>query len=251
MNLQSVRPRMSPTRTIYMARLVLRCLVLVTAIALYICAPQTFHIIESGEFFSGLSIFHLLWVVWMLDMIQQLIPSRKGMALGSQKNFGVWFRPGREPASSPGLKTYLRTVNRRAAGIFVLWTVVVYTIGLLYRRGILSASLVLLISVFFYVCDLICVLIWCPFRLMLGVRCCTTCRIFNWDHWMMFAPLFFVPGFYTRSLATMATAIWLIWEGSIRLHPERFWAGSNAALTCASCTDKLCTQYCQKRKKTV
>ena len=248
MNRQPNKARMSPIRRLYMARLVLRCLVLLAAILLYVRAPQTFRIIESGDFFSSFSIFHLLWLVWILDMLQQLIPSRRGMALGSQKNFGVWFRPGREAASSPALKAYLRTANRSAAGVFVLWAVVVCAIGLLYRRGVLSASAAVLISVFFYVCDLICVLIWCPFRLMLGNRCCTTCRIFNWDHLMMFAHLAFVPGFFTRSLAALAAVIWVIWEASVRLHPERFWAGSNAALTCGSCTDKLCTQYCQKRR---
>ena len=65
---------------------------------------------------------------------------------------------------------------------------------------------------------------------------------------MMFAPLGFIPGFFTRSLAVLAAVIWVIWELSVLLHPERFWAGSNAALTCAACTDKLCTQYCGKRR---
>lgn len=32
-------------------------------------------------------------------------------------------------------------------------------------------------------------------------------------------------------------------------HPERFWEHSNEALRCSNCTDKLCTQYCQKLRK--
>ena len=130
----------------------------------------------------------------------------------------------------------------------MLWAVVVGAIGFLYRKGILDAAMVLLISVFFYVCDLICVLIWCPFRLIMGTRCCTTCRIFNWDHLMMFSPLGFIPGFYTRSLALLAFIVWLTWELSVLLHPERFWEQSNEALKCSQCTDKLCTQYCRKRR---
>ena len=248
MNRRPNNLHMSPIRKIYMVRLVLRCLALAAGVLLSVSAPQVFGVIEQGAFLSSVSVLHLMWLVWMLDMIQQLIPSRKGMALGSQKNFAVWFRPGREPASSPALKAHTRAADRAAARVFVLWAVVVCAIGLLYRRGVLSASVLVLISVFFYVCDLICVLIWCPFRLMLGNRCCTTCRIFNWDHLMMFAHLIFIPGFFTRSLALFAAAVWVIWEGSVRLHPERFWAGSNAALTCASCTDKLCTQYCGKRR---
>ena len=36
---------------------------------------------------------------------------------------------------------------------------------------------------------------------------------------------------------------------SVLMHPERFWERTNAALRCASCTDKLCTQYCPRKKK--
>ena len=37
-------------------------------------------------------------------------------------------------------------------------------------------------------------------------------------------------------------------DESVLMHPERFWERTNAALRCASCTDKLCTQYCPKKK---
>ena len=57
-----------------------------------------------------------------------------------------------------------------AAGAVVL----ILVLGVFYYRGILNASLLFLISVAFYVCDLICVLIWCPFRLIMKNRCCTT-----------------------------------------------------------------------------
>ena len=92
-------------------------------------------------------------------------------------------------------------------------------------------------------------LIWCPFRLLMRNRCCTTCRIFNWDHLMMFAPMLFVRSFYAQSLFLMSLLVFLVWELCILLHPERFLEQSNAALACANCTDKLCTQYCQKLRK--
>lgn len=236
----------SPLRRVYLTRLIGRCAVLAAAILLYFHAPQMFQIIEGGSFFSQISIFHLLWLVWVVDMVQQLIPSRHFIALGSQKNFRAWFRPGREGSSSPALKAYIRSTTKSAYLVFLLWAVVVGTIGFLYRKGTLDAAAVFLISVFFYVCDLICVLVWCPFRLMMGTRCCTTCRIFNWDHLMMFSPLSFIPGFYTRSLALLAFIVWLTWELSVLLHPERFWEQSNEALKCSQCTGKLCTQSCRK-----
>ena len=41
-------------------------------------------------------------------------------------------------------------------------------------------------------------------------------------------------------------AAWLVWEVCIMIYPERFWDKSNLSLKCTECTDKLCTQYCQK-----
>ena len=135
----------------------------------------------------------------------------------------------------------------KAAGkVMVLWIALVAFIGTLYLCEIIDKKILLLISIAFYVCDLICVLIWCPFRLILKNRCCTTCRIFNWDHLMMFSPLVFIGGFYALSLFGMALLVLLVWELSILIYPERFWEFSNDALKCANCTDKLCTQYCQK-----
>jgi len=63
------------------------------------------------------------------------------------------------------------------------------------------------------------------------------------------SPFLFLPGFYTTSLLLGSVAVVAAWEVCIILHPERFWEYSNAALQCANCTDKLCTQYCQRLRK--
>lgn len=98
-----------------------------------------------------------------------------------------------------------------------------------------------LLCVCFYVCDLICVLFFCPFRIFfLKNRCCATCRIFNWDHLMMFSPFVFAAGFFTLSLFFLALLVFVVWEAAFHLHPERFWEQTNAALGCAACTDRLC-----------
>ena len=38
----------------------------------------------------------------------------------------------------------------------------------------------------------------------------------------------------------LAAAVTAVWETLWRRHPERFWEGSNLALRCARCTDRLC-----------
>ena len=61
--------------------------------------------------------------------------------------------------------------------------------------------------------------------------------------------MLFIPSFYAWSLFGMSLLVFVIWELCILIHPERFWDKTNAALQCANCTDKLCTQYCQKLRK--
>ena len=240
---------MSPVRKRYITRLVLRCVVLVLCAALALFVPEEFAILEGMNFFRRFSLLHLLWAVWVGDMVLQIIPIRNKVPLGSQKLFANRFRPIRDKINYEALRSYIVTTTRAAYKVFLLWWTLIGAIGLLYSWDIIGKTGLFLISVVFYVCDLICVLIWCPFRLMMKNRCCTTCRIFNWDHLMMFSPMLFMGGFYGISLLVLAVAAWLVWELCVMMYPERFWDKSNLALKCSECTDKLCTQYCQKLRK--
>ena len=243
------REPVSKLRRNYIIRLVLRCLVLLGCVALYIFKPEQMNILEGDRFFREFSLLHILWLVWVADMIQQLVPVKNHIPLGSQKLFKQRFRPILEKANSQALRDYIVTTTKSAYKVFVIWAVLTGALGLLHHFGILSAAHLFLVCVAFYVCDLICVLIWCPFRLLMRTRCCTTCRIFNWDHLMMFTPMLFVNSFYSVSLVGMAFGVWVLWELCVMLYPERFWERTNAALQCGQCTDKLCTQYCQKLRK--
>ena len=237
---------MSPTRKAYFARLVGRCLIFLACIWLSVFRRDCFAVLDGLNFFRTPSPLHLLWCVWVADMFLQIVPIRNKVPLGSQKLFANHFKPIRDKINYEALRAYIVTITREAYKVFLLWCLLIAVIGLIYWAGVIDRITLFLISVLFYVCDLICVLIWCPFRLILKNRCCTTCRIFNWDHLMMFSPLIFMGGFYASSLVIMAAAAWLVWELCVMMYPERFWDHSNAALQCSECTDKLCTQYCNK-----
>ena len=237
---------MSSTRKRYVMRLIARIIILIIVFTANFLWPQSFIILEGNNFFRMLSPFHLLWVVWMIDMILQIIPLKNKVALGSQKLFAHHFRPIREKMSSSVLKKHALATAKGAYKVFVIWVLFIAIIAGIYYAEFLDKKWMLTISVAFYVCDLICVLIWCPFRLIMKNKCCTTCRIFNWDHIMMFSPLIFIGGFYGISLVVMAVLAWLVWEISALLYPERFHEITNVALKCSECTDKLCTQYCKK-----
>lgn len=235
-----------PIRKTYIAKLVGRCLIFLFCIWLFLCRPEAFNVIYGLDFFSEFSVLHILWLLWVIDMVLQLIPVRHKIPLGSQKLFRIHFRAVRDKINYHALRKYTVSTTKAAYKVFIMWTALIVVIGLLFHFGILDKKMIFLISVLFYVCDLICVLIWCPFRLLMKTKCCTTCRIFNWDHLMMFTPMIFVNSFYSWSLLLISIAVWLLWEVCIMMFPERFWEITNTALRCSNCTDKLCTQYCQK-----
>ena len=237
---------MSATRKRYFMRLIGRIAIFAVCLGICFFCPQWLQVLEGDAFFHKLSPLHLFWVIWVIDMVYQILPVKNKVALGSQKLFANRFRPIREKINTQALKSYVFTTTKAAYKVMLLWGAIAAVIGVLYFCGVINKAWLFMLSVLFYVCDLICVLIWCPFRLIMKNKCCTTCRIFNWDHLMMFTPMIFLGGFYAISLVALAFAAWLIWELCVMLYPERFWEMTNLALKCSECTDKLCTQYCQK-----
>ncbi len=238
----------SDIRKRYILRLIARIVILIACVLGYIFDFIKFDVLKGGSFFERLSVLHALWLVWVMDMIFQLLPA-KNIALGSQKLFKVRFRVVRHKINVPELKKYIVSTTRAAYKVFILWGALIAALGTLKHLGVLKDVHLFLTSVLFYVCDLMCVLVWCPFRLIMKNKCCTTCRIFNWDHMMMFTPMVFVASFYSYSLILLALGVFAVWELCVYFYPERFWENSNMALKCSECTDKLCTQYCRKLRQ--
>ena len=240
---------MSKTRKRYIAKLAGRCLVLVLCALLWVVAPEEYEVLQGMNFFREFSLLHLLWILWVVDMLPQIFSWQNRVPLGSQKLFARRYRPAGDSIDYEGLHSYTIQSTKAAYKMFALWWALLAVIGMLYYAGVVGKTGLFLISVFFYVCDLICVLIWCPFRVMMKTRCCTTCRIFNWDHMMMFSPMTFLGSFYGMSLVVLSWVAFLVWEVYVMMYPERFWDRSNKALRCSECTDKLCTQCCPKKRK--
>ncbi len=241
--------RVSEVRKVYFWRLAGRIAAFLACIYVYIFHRDEFLVAQNGRFFKSFSVLHILWGIWIWDMVLQLIPVKAHISIGSQKIFSSLFRPIKERINYKSLKKHIKDTTKSAYKVMIIWLCMSIFLWMLYLNGRIDTSHLVLISTFFYVCDLICVLIWCPFRLIMKNKCCTTCRIFNWDHLMMFSPLVFVNSFFARTLVIISFVIWAVWEVCVFTYPERFWENSNMALRCSECSDKLCTQYCRKLRK--
>ena len=176
------------------------------------------------------------WGLLMLSMVLRLFPSREE-GLGCQKLYARNFRPtGAVPS-----RQEIRTADRGAVRVALLWCAANVPFLLAYWAGWLSAAAMVCLAGFYGVCDIICILFYCPFqRWLMHQRCCTTCRIYDWDHLMLCTPLLVLPGLLPRTACLLAALLFLRWEVTYRRRQERFFESSNAALRCADCPDQLC-----------
>lgn len=230
---------------LYRLRLYIRIAIAIGCFLLYFLKAEAFEVLSGWEFFRRFSWLHLVWAVWMANMLAQIIPGASNLLLGSRKQFGRYFKQRAKPVSSQTLALFVKQSRLTRIKVAGVWILITGLIAGLRFSGVIGAGRLLLLTALFYVIDLVCVLIWCPFRtLIMKNKCCTTCMIFNWDYTMIFTPAAFIGGFFAISLFVMSLVVLLFWEFRIALHPQRFFAQANSALTCADCTDKICDKNC-------
>ena len=208
---------------------------LVARTLLFLCVLVSYVLGRTVELKRFYPLPIIVWVSFVLEMILRFFPSRLE-SMGSQKQFARNFRP------VEGEEVPIRHSWKDPATVAGVWLALNALIGAAYFAGWLDRSMLVLISLFFSICDIVCILFFCPFQTwIMKNRCCTTCRIYNWDFAMMFTPLVFMPDWYTYSLLGCALALLLRWEITYRRHPERFHNESNACLDCAKCEERLCS----------
>ncbi len=145
------------------------------------------------------------------------------------------------------LDKYIKNMNHKALIIMLIWLFFNVVFLIIYKLSYISKYELVALAFFYYVLDYVCVIFWCPFQTFMKNKCCVTCRIYNWDKFFYTMPLMLLPHLSTFILFFLSLVLIIIWEFSIVLHPERFYEGSNSALTCKDCNNKTCTIK-QKKK---
>lgn len=223
-------------------KLVLRSILFIAAFVSYVVN----RVRGTGEFFSGYEdnsfVLSLLWIWFALEMILRFFPA-KLESMGCQKQFKRNYIP-----------TDTKNVTQREISHGVLlalgaWLLLNGAIAVLYFTSVIDKGILLLISLAYSVCDIICILFFCPFQTwFMKNKCCKTCRIYNWDYAMMFTPLALIDNIYAISLFALAVALLIKWEITALIHPERFSECTNASLACRGCHEKLCHHKHQLKK---
>ena len=236
------RRRISVVSTLHYVRLVYRSVLFLLLLISYIRYRSS-----GGDEITTLMeripvLLVVTWAIFVGEMIFRFFPSRFESP-GCQKQFARnYIKTGSTEIVIPD--------NNATVLVALIWIVFNGFFGSLHMAGVLDDGIMILLCSAYSVCDVICILFFCPFETwFLKNKCCSVCRIYNWDYAMMFTPLFFVRRDYTWSLLMLSVALLVRWEVTFYRHPERFSEKTNDYLRCANCTEKLCAH--KKQLKTL
>lgn len=232
-----IKRQFTKTVALHYFKLVFRSILFLAALGAYIYSRVN----NTGHFFSGFEnnqvLLDVIWLLFMVGMVFRFFPA-KIESMGCQKQFKKNYKEvegcERKPIVQPGIVTF---------SVAAAWIALNAIIGVLYYTHIIDKGILLLIALAFSVCDIICILFFCPFQTwFMKNKCCATCRIYNWDYAMMFTPLIYIPNVYAWTLLGTALLLLIKWEVILHRYPERFSEKCNKSLSCAMCQEKLCHQ---------
>lgn len=227
--------KLSKIMILHYWKLFYRSFLFLVALILYIYN----RIHHTGTSFSGFDkntyILITIWCIFALEMILRFIPSHLE-SMGCQKQFKKNYHATALSKEHAQIQEPIRTWT-----VIGAWFALNGVIGLLYYTHVIDEGVLLLISLAYSVCDMICILFFCPFQTwFMKNRCCCTCRIYNWDFAMMFTPLIFVKTLFAQTLVLLSLALLIRWESAVHRHPEYFSENTNSSLSCTNCQEKLC-----------
>ena len=231
---QKKKNKMTKIVAMHYLKLIFRSLLFILATVTYIYNK----IHNTGSVFGGFEnngiILTCIWIIFVIEMALRFFPA-KLESMGCQKQFEKNYKPIISGEKRVEIKDNSYII------VAICWIILNAILGVLYLTGVFDRGIMLLIALFYSVCDVICILFFCPFQTwIMKNKCCATCRIYNWDYAMMFTPLLFVQNIYSWTLFGMALVLLVKWEYGAYKYPERFSEKYNKSLQCTACAERLC-----------
>lgn len=229
----------------YIVHFIFRLAIFIMVAGLYATKKEFMRHFMTQPVWKGITLIHVIWFFFMALMIAHIFPSEK-LSMAVRKSHGSLYHP-ETVYSELELYRFVQKQNINAWKVMLVWLLFNSIFGILYLLKIIDNADLLMLTVFYFLCDYICILFFCPFQsFIMKNRCCVNCRIYDWGHFMMFTPMLFIRNFYSWSLFFTSCVVLIHWELLYAGHPERFWDRANKNLQCVNCKDKIC----QLKKKT-
>ena len=186
---------------------------------------------------SNFKVYHIVWIYLVNQVLKVILPSRSKNTYNG-KLFLKHYKE-RPNYNREKLLKQTKDMNKRVLNVAAFWIGLNSILFYIYFRLNLNQSYAIMLFLFYYWADMVCVNIWCPFhKLFMKNKCCNTCRIYNWDHIMFFTPFILIPSFWTYSLFALGVVAAVQWEYQLKKYPERFSEVSNLNLNCGSCVNE-------------
>ena len=147
---------------IYMVKLAIRVAVFLTVLAMYITDKNMIINFLVQPVYMGVNIMHLLWFGFMGMMITHLFP-KEPFTMALLKREETKYIPV-ENYSRLELFEFVQDQNIKAWKVMLVWLIGNGVVGLLYAARILDNADIMMLTVFFFLCDYICILFYCPFQ---------------------------------------------------------------------------------------
>ncbi len=239
---------MSKLMKLYIEKLIIRIIIFIIVFSTYIIDKNKLEELIFTPIWKGVGIYHIIWLFFMTMMILHLFPGRKLITMAIRKTSKQLFLELKEDI----LKTFndvkrikllelVQEQDLKALVILLIWLGINGIFGALFYFKIIDASFLFVLTCFYFVCDYICILFFCPFQtFVMKNKCCVNCRIFDWGHFMMFTPMAFIPSFFSWSLFLMSLIVMIRWEIIYKKRTIMFFQQTNDDLQCSNCKDKLC-----------
>ncbi len=193
-------------------------------------------------------IIFTLWLIIALELFIELFPFyNKHLSSGKMLAKHYTKRLPQIKSDKVLIREKNNTISRIIVGL--IWFILMFVLAILYYNNAISEIHIIILVALFYLADVICINLFCPFRLfIIRSKCCVDCPIFNWGQLMNFIPLILIFHWMTISLVVLSFVIFLQWEILYHKYPERFSESTNKSLTCASCKEKNLYQNCTYKK---
>lgn len=183
----------------YFARLIFRAVVFTIILLIYIFRRELLYEAINFRLFDKFIMIHLLWFILMIDMLRNLFPKVQ-ISISGLKRRGDYYKEPEEGYDRLELLNHVQKMNIGAWRVMLVWLTLNAVFAILYLTGLIGEAELLMLTVFYYLSDTVCMVLFCPFqKYIMGNRCCVDCRIFDWGYFMMYTPMLFIKSFFVNA----------------------------------------------------
>ena len=140
----------------YMVKLAIRISIFFIVFIMYLYDKNLILELLQQPLFSSINFLHILWIIFMLMMLKHLFP-KEPFTMALLKSKKKKFVPV-DNHSRLELLEFIQKQNIAAWRVMLIWLLGNSVIGLLHALNILNDADLFMLTVFYFLCDYICIL---------------------------------------------------------------------------------------------